>query len=313
MHSVRRFFDETRAFHFEADKDGAGGGVANPEFVTDPDTGAKVPVSSLFEMRRSATAKYDEAAEMLRQANATNERVSKVVDMLTAKAQAAEGTPAKKTDDPLVKADDLDALDEGGFQEFGKRTNDALKQTSEQLEARLKADLEASLDERDWRLQVSQRNQALLDAHLKAEGIDGRLRSKYVEELKSTPRTSDYGHTDDRGYFHFNEKAIRRVDLAVRGDEIIAAREAKARQEGMKNATQGLQAGGLGAGGGAANLKDLPIDERIAALEDLPPEVAEHILYNEMSDEEVSSLITGGFDLQLQERQRGRSPHLARR
>lgn len=291
--------------HLEKDENAGGGGgpAKNPEVVYDPD-GKPIAVEDLFRMRAESTRRYEEASRR-------EERLQGILDRLT---QNQGGGGSAKEDPParVVDLSDLDELEKDALAQAGTRIDQGVKGALSEAEKRIEDKVDQKLEEGLHRNSVHQANLKTADGYFTDAKVPPRIQAEILKTVRALPKTEDNGHVDERGYFVYNRDAFERADFAVRGKDLLAAAEARGRQEGVRQFANGAGAGGLGQGdGGGIDLKSMSLGDRIETL-DRMNDRQRLVAFDSMTDEEIVSLVEGGFELQMQELTRGHTPQIRR-
>lgn len=294
------------------DGDDGGAAGANPEFITDPDTGKRVRVEDVFEMRRQSTQRFQAASTAQERAESALARVFGKIGEQDGGAAAA---PASNNA-PAFDLEDVDLVGEDGLKELGKRLNLGVNASREEIraemtrrEGELEKRLDDKLDKRDVERAVHQENVALLDAYLDDAKIPadrrGELRGEYVAMLKGLPKTSRFGSRGEDGYWRFNKAAMRAADMAIRGDEMVRTAETRAAEQARKKLIEDSDApwdmgGGAGNGVTGKDFRAMPPAEQEAFMERFPNTDAKlDWLEANFSVDETIDILNSGANAQI--------------
>jgi len=321
------FLPDERGAAAEEDEEGDGQGADQPEYVVDPD-GHRVRVEDLWNMRRESTARYEEASQLRAQAEAAEARANRVVDTILTKTQAAAGESATKTPTgarakPTIDLSDLnvDDLDQAGMGKLAERIGLGLDATKAEILSRLDVlgkNVNTMVDDKITEAQIRQAvhaaNMEIANDYFQSHGVrSADARKDVLDHLRSLPRTGKwkglYGTEDDNGYFRYNQRALLVADRAVRGDELVAAAEARAKKEGFDEYRKSNRAGDslVQPGGGSVDLSKMTFEEKMDALDQMSYAQQTAVL-DQMSDEELFNIPMEGFQRQLADRERGYVP-----
>lgn len=293
-----------------------------PAFFFDKDEGAAAPAATEPAPKEEGApnplagvqAQLDRMAE-------TDQRIASAIEQMI-----AAGAKADKDEDPEEERPALDLSDlpdpysdKTGWEQAmaakltesmgvtAQRAQQIVETSLQRFEAKVRDDVDAQLDRRD----VGRRNMDGLKQYFKDHSVPAKAQKEIVEVVKGLPWNSRYGERHGKDLFLYSADAFKAADMAVRGAEVVAAAEARVKEETLRE----MRAKGdftefFGDGAGTADLAGMTDLERIEYLGNLPQQAMEEILYNEelLSDDKLIGMVRSGQDEFMRQRNRGYAP-----
>lgn len=289
-------------FHFEGDEGAAGG---------PPSEGAEGANNSGLE---AVQAQLDGIRE-------TNAQVANVLERVV-NASAAAG-PAEEEEGPAAPQVDLAGLpdpysDLEGFQrELGQRVTEGMGLTQEQAASIIRSEMKTLRDEvmsqaedRMTAREVHSLNINAAKDYFTENSVPAAAQKEIINFMRSMPHVAKFGDKHEGSdFFVFNRQAFRAADMAIRGNDIVAAAEARGKEEGRRAAADSSNFGELfGEGGEGAGFNELSPLDQIERLEQMPVAQRDAMLY-EMEESDLVGLVKAGqAEFEQQGRQGFRPP-----